>query len=176
MRTPRIFPASSDALIPLPLIEIPEHLNTFSKDGSTRGARPRGQLGWESNFGVDNLQMEGQLEFCRARGKNSRIFPGNLGAGCSPRRSKAVRTNVQRSGSWNSDPPAIIDSVKTSWIQAGYFFAQNFRNSENLCPSPACRCDWLIWFEGRLVGTVNQIEQPRRLFADNHHRVAGHFT
>jgi hypothetical protein len=62
LRTPRIFPASSDALIPLPLIEIPEHLNTFSKDGSTRGARPRGQLGWESNFGVDNLQVEGQLE------------------------------------------------------------------------------------------------------------------
>jgi hypothetical protein len=26
-------------------------------------------------------------------------------------------------GSWNSDPPAIIDSAKTSWIQAGYFFA-----------------------------------------------------
>src|ERR1700687_1373002 len=102
----------------------------------TRGARPRGQLGWESNFGVDNLQMEGQLEFCRPGGKNSRIFPGKLGAGGSPRRSKAVRTNVQRSGPWNSDPPAIIDSVKTSWTQAAYFFAPRTFEIRRISPPP----------------------------------------
>jgi hypothetical protein len=59
-------------------------------------ARRPGQRGWDSNCGVENLQREGQLEFFRVGAKILGISPGDLGAGCSPKRGKAVRTNAQR--------------------------------------------------------------------------------
>jgi hypothetical protein len=73
-----------------------------------------------------NLFSRGVLENAAhfvGRGKNSRIFPETSEQAVLPEGVMPSGLTLNGQGSWNSDPPAIIDSAKTSWIQAGYFFA-----------------------------------------------------
>jgi hypothetical protein len=85
-----------------------------------------GQRGWDSNCGVENLQRKVNSNSLEWGAKILGISPGDLGAGCSPKRGKSVRANAQRVRVRGIQDTPAIDSVKTAWIKAVFHRPKTF--------------------------------------------------
>ena len=97
-----------------------------------------GQRGWDSNCGVENLQRKVNSNSLEWGAKILGISPGDLGAGCSPKRGKSVRTSAQRVRVRGIQDTPAIDSVKTAWIKAVFHRPKTFEISRIFArPQPA---------------------------------------